>query len=181
MSLFSHNVNTEILISIEYIRTLFASKYSLESVIYTVAEKRWGTVSRVFYNMIEDIRKGSFLKDALEKQMNSAENKNLQKLLAALNSEPGVDISRRLSELSQHIVKEKKLTIDNLIDSLKSYLGKMIMVMCIPISIFFIKLIAGALEGLEMSFEVSESIEFGIVAIGAMAMFFVFFLMRYKE
>lgn len=184
MTLFQKNVNSELLVAIEYTKILFASNYAVESVLYDLEKKKFGSVTKAARNVVGTIKSGKTAQEALLAEKGKNHNKNMQAYLSALSSESSADISRRLTDIGKHIVAEKKLYVETFMDNLKSKIGWLVTLMALPLLVYFvIELSSGAFTELfgGISPGLIQTIYIAITAAGALVIFGVLASLRYKE
>ncbi len=179
MSLFSHNTNTNILITIEYIVTLLAAGYSRENIMTNLSKKRFGHISGVAKSLISNMNSGKSYHDALDFEYNKQKQSNMKRFLQILNAEDSVNIIPMLNDMSNQIMKEKQLTVDNLIDSLSSKTQKIMIVCFLPISIFLIIFLQQAFPN--FSPVVRPDLDYLINGITIIIIVALLLLMRYND
>ena len=184
MTLFQKNINSDLLIAIEYTNILFACNYGAETVVYDLANKKFGSVTDATKGIINNVKSGKTMQDALLFEKTAWKNRNMQSFISALSSSSTMDISRRLTDLGKHIIAEKKLYVDNFIDNLKAKLGKFIILMAVPLLVYFLielstetftELIGALSPGLKQAIYIITLI------ISAAVIFVMLAALRYKE
>ena len=183
MPLFARNINNDVLISIEYVKILLDCKYGTESIIHALAGQRFGAASRVTRTILKKVKQGIPIDDAFPQATMGIEHKNLASFFLVLRAEPGTNVTRRLTELSNRIVKQTTLTVDTLIDSMKVNLNRLMMIMTAPLFIFFLALIEDALGigDLPFQFSIPAYTNEIIIIFDVIALFIVMILLRYKD
>lgn len=179
MALFSHNLNTQILIAIEYAKALLQAGYSIENILSNISKKKWDDVSASSGRILKCMTKGKSLNTALKEEADRVGHKNLKKLIVAFNVEEGVDMKGVLTSLSDLIVKEKQLTADSLIDSLTGSLQKAMTVLAMPLIIFFVVFLQSALAATELTLR--PNVDYAIYTLTAGILLVILIRMRYKE
>jgi hypothetical protein len=179
MGLFSNNLNTNILIAIEYSITLLNSGYSRENILLNLSKKKISKISPFSKKAIRHINSGKPYDEALSDLYMNQQHKNLKKFISIFNSDKASDITSMLNDLSSQIIKEKQLTIDTMIDNLTSKMQKSMMIVAIPLMIFFIVLIESTL--MVDAFIPRPELDYLVYGITILILMIVLTKMRYKE
>jgi hypothetical protein len=178
MGLFSNNLNTNLLISIEYSTTLIASGYSRENILMNLGQKKFGKISKISRKAIKKINSGKSYTETLDDIYSHQEHKNLRRFISIFNSDTSSDITSMLNDLSNHILKEKKFTVETLLDNLASKMQKSMMLIALPLMIFFVILIE---HSLEIDFVPRPNLDYLIYGITILILLILLIKMRYKE
>lgn len=183
MTLFMNNINSDLLVAIEYTKILFKSNYGVESVVFDISNKEFGTVTQAAKSIVGNTQAGRTLSDAVLFEKTLWQQKNMQSFLSALASSSNMDISRRLSDLTKHIVAEKKLYVDNFIDDLKAKLGKFVLLMAVPLLVYFLTELSTETfeEMINLTPALKNTIYIATLAGSVVIMFVILIGLRYKE
>jgi hypothetical protein len=177
MALVSYDINSNILVSIEYAITLLDAGYSRENILSNMASKGFGTVSRFSKKAIRKMKKGLTYGDALENQQMHEHHHNMKRLATIYKAEG--DIRPMLDNLSKEIMKEKQLGADNLIDSMTSKLQKASTIVAFPILIFFVGILEDAFPGFQLIER--PSLDYLVYGITLLILLVIILRMRYNE
>lgn len=180
MALFSHNTNTNVLIAIEYATTLINSGYSRENILANLGKKSFGEISAFSNSAIRKMNKGKSYHDAIKELYDKQQQQNVKRFISAFNAEDSTNIVPILTDLSNHILKEKELTVDNLIDNLSSKMQKMMMVMALPLAIFFLLVIEDALPSIN-GIVPRPTFDYFIYGITIIILLWLIIKMKYNE
>ena len=180
MTLFQRNVNSDLLVAIEYAKVLFACNYGVESVIYDLSNKKFGHVTDLAKSVLTKVNSGKTMKESLLDEKTATSNKNMRYFIDALGGTSTRDITRKLTDVGKHIIAEKKLYVDNFIDNLKTKINWFVVLMALPMLVYFLlELSTDVFTGFTP--QLKQIINFCIFAISALGMFFVLIMLRYKE
>jgi hypothetical protein len=179
MALFQRNVNSDLLVAIEYTKVLFACNYGVESVIYDLSNKRFGHVTDLAKKVLRKINSGKTMNESLLDEKAATSNKNMKYFIDALGGTSTRDITTRLTDVGKHIIAEKKLYVENFIDNLKIKMNWLIVLMALPMLVYFLsELSIDVFTGFG---QIEQMIKFGVFAIAAVGTFVVLAMLRYKE
>ncbi|MBW6451119.1 MAG: type II secretion system F family protein [DPANN group archaeon] len=114
---------------------LFNSKLGLETVIHHISTEKYGKISQNFKTVLNDIKNGYSIRKALEKLRNETKSTNFKRIIDALETceNNDTDISKRLENISQHILDEKKIEINIFNERLNVILTTFTIILLIPI------------------------------------------------
>ncbi|MBT3406195.1 hypothetical protein HN419_03430 [Candidatus Woesearchaeota archaeon] len=180
MSVFDRNLNTELLLAIEYMKVSLSANNAVESVLFDISAQKFGRVSRVFSNIIKENKKGKPLDTLLAQKAQSVSNKNFKELLIVLNTESS-DIVNRLGEVADHIMNDKKQGITKLYGKLNAYFGKIMIVLVVPMLIYLADILKDAFGMEEAQTLIPENIKLGAIVACAVALVIMMLMMRYTE
>ena len=186
MSLFQHNVNTDVLIAIEYTNVLYSCNYAAESIVYELSQKKFGSVTLACKDILKRVANGKTLQAALMEEKNHVSSKNMQLFISALGSETGVDVSQRLTDLGKHIVAEKKLSVESFISNIKSKLNKILILLIIPLIVYFLVELSTETfiqfeQFTSLTPTLKNTIYIGVLIADVIILAFFLMSMRYKE
>jgi hypothetical protein len=184
MVLFQKNVNSDLLVAIEYIKVLFTSNYGLESVIYDISNKKFGHVTGMAKSALSHVRGGKTLQESLMIEKAANQNKNMLYFISALGGVSTQDILRRLDDVGKHIIAEKKIYVDNFIDNLKAKMGWIIMLAALPLLIYFLtELSTDLFSEMFKSFTpaIKQNVCLAAISLSALGIFAVLIMLRYRE
>lgn len=173
----SHNINTDILLSIEYIKFLVNSGYSTDDVVNIVSKRKLGVVSDLFRNVLKKTELGRPMQDALHEQESALEG-NIKGIFSALTSSVPVDY---LNSLSEKIVQKRKSAVDELREKVEKNLGKIAFVLLLPFLYYFLVSLKDVFEAVNLQITVPPSVEMAALGLVVVLLLILLFSMRYKE
>lgn len=184
MPLFTHNVNNEVLVSIEYAKVLSSAGFAIESILTSLSIQKFGKVSRIAKEVVERTKQEN-LDDALKNATAYVSQKNLKTFFLSLAPGSGANLVRTLSALSDHIIQERSLSVESLIDSMKANLNRLMLIMAAPLFIFFVEMFKDAIvqggEDFPFHINIPGEINYVIIGLDVLALGIVLYLLRYKE
>ncbi|MFT4303485.1 MAG: type II secretion system F family protein [Candidatus Woesearchaeota archaeon] len=179
MGLISNNLNTNILISIEYSITLLASGYSRENILSNLANKNFGYISSFSKKSLKLIQKGKSYQEALQIRYEHERHTSMKRFISILNADANANITMMLNDLSEQIMKQKNLSAETLIDNLTSKLQKSMSISAIPLFIFFIILIESSFE--EVAFISRPNLDYIFYGVTIFLLIILLLRSRYHE
>ncbi|MFT4343339.1 MAG: type II secretion system F family protein [Candidatus Woesearchaeota archaeon] len=177
MGLFSNNVNTNILMAIEYVLVQHNAGYSREHIITSLTHRKFGAITRVARKVLVQMHKGKDCTGALEHVQSHVRHRYLKRFVSILSNES--DFDDQLDDLADEILKMKRLTAENLIDNLSSRLQKTTLILSIPFALFFISIIEEVIPGIELISR--PELDYGIYAITIFLLLLLLVRLRYNE
>jgi len=108
-------------------------------------------------------------------------HKNLERFLITLKEG---DVIRRLGELSDKVLKERSLMTESFVESLAGGLGRVMILMTIPIVLFFIPIFEHAMAGtgdVLPQIVVPAVVPTAVIVIDLALLLFTLVLLRYSE
>lgn len=177
MPLFARNTNNEILLAIEHIKIQHALGYAMESILTNLAGMNFGRVSKKANAIMARVKSGAPLNDAFIQE--TPAHKNMQTMFFILK-DGGPEMRNRLIDLSDRILKETALSVDNLIDNMAVNLNRLMMIMTVPLSVFFLQLLQDSFNVAKFDITIPPIVTTVIVVGDAIILFAVLAMMRYE-
>jgi len=173
----SYRQNTDIILSAEYLKFLLNSGYSVEDAIKIISNRKLGVVSDHFNSSLKKMQSGKTLNEALAEQA-SALSGNLKEIFLSLSSSMPVE---SLDSLEKKAMDARTSGIENLVGKVGTRIGKVAMVLLIPMFYYFFIALKTIFESVGWNVNVPPNAE--IVVLGGVValLFFIIYSMRYKE
>jgi len=183
MVLLFRNINSYLLVAIEYVKMMLSCRFGTEAVIYALSKHKFGDISIKAKDVITMTQQGMMLNDAIDNVIMSIKNNNHKKFWMAMKSEQGVNVIARLNELSTEIMKQRELAISNLVDSLSSNLNKIVIAESASLLVFLIPVFNQTAKTSEVfaNIQIPEIIVHYIPIAVIVIIIFLLINTRYKE
>ena len=181
MGVIDHDLNTDIIMSIEYIQILFGAGNDIETVLVKLAKERFGSVSSACKHIVKDMTEnGMGSEQALNKAVKEASSKNMKDLFASLAT-PGPNIANILSDLSTHIIRDKQLYIQALEIKIGNYLGWKLKLQLIPIILYSLEIFREIDVPVLGNYGLSKPFKLGVLIGDAVIITILLVMLRGKQ
>lgn len=184
MTLFQKNINSDLLVSIEYVKVLYACNFAIESIIHDISNQKFGTVTQAAKSIEENVRKGKNMTTAILTEKNRWKNKNMISFLSVLASSSARDVTNQLTYITNHIIAEKKLNVDNFLEDLGRKLNVFIILMIVPLIAFFLIEMSGDVIRdfiPSLTPDMAQKVYLGALALSILGTLVTLITLRYKE
>lgn len=181
MGVIDHDLNTNIIMSIEFIKILYNSGNDVETIITALSKENFGEISFQSRNILKEMKSGLSTEDALSKAVRNSSTKNTKNLFAALVN-PGPNVNQILTDLSQHIIQDKQLFISSLEQKINNYVNWILLLQAIPIVLYALEIFKGLGDfSIFDSFLFTPKFRIAVLACDAIVIFFLLFMLRGKQ
>lgn len=141
-----HALGDDVIISSEYIKVMFKNHEGIETVVYELANRKLGKVSKLFKGVLRQEDKGQPVRESLKQLSKQNINSYLKRLVSALVAESKVE--QNLAELSEMIVSDRNLEVERLTRRLELVSDFLLFLPHIALLIPLIDIFNGALSGM---------------------------------
>ncbi len=173
----NYNLNTDILLSVEYLKFLLKSGYSVKDAVKIISNRKLGAVSDLFDSSLKKMESGKTLNEALAEQA-SALSGNLKELFLSLSSTMPVE---SLDSLEKKAMDTRTNTIENLSKKAGNQIGKIALVLLIPMFYYFFVALKTIFESIGWNVAVPPNAELVVLGAVVALLVVIIYLMRYKE
>ncbi len=173
----SHNINTDILLSIEYTKFLLSSGYSMEDAVKIISKRDLGVVSDLFSIVLDKRAAGKTMSEAINEQ-GMVLTGNLREVFQALGSSAPIDY---LNSLSAKIIEKRNESVNRLKSRTESHIGKIAFVLMLPLFYYFFVSLKDVFASVGLQVTVPPSVEAVVLGIVVVLLLILLSLERYRE
>jgi len=180
MGVIDHDLNTDIIMSIEFIQIMFNSGNDIETVITQLSREKFGTVTHETKKILSDMQGGLSTEDALSKAVRETKSKNMKNLFASLVT-PGPNINEILGDLSNHIIRDKQLFIQALEMKINNFVGWLLVIQVAPIVVYSLEIFKDIGGTTISNLIMNPGIRYGILSFDVIIILVLLYMLRGKQ